>query len=90
MDKCYLHRLNNCNCKYAEKEAKVSESPSLTGSSARCDEPGHILVKIGCTEYGMTEAEGHELAKNIESASIDAYNAAAIIYNKKQLKKNSR
>ena len=52
----------------------VAESPAgMAGSKARCDEPGHVLVRMaGGTEYGMHALEAFNLANDIRSAAVIA------------------
>ncbi len=55
----------------------VAESPAaMAGSSARCDEADHVLVKIGIAEYGMTAKKAFELASDIHGAAFIAAHKA--------------
>jgi len=42
--------------------------PSHCGHRARCDFPGHVLVRMGNTEYGMDLAVALRLRRDLDAA----------------------
>lgn len=51
----------------------VSNSASVSGTKARCDEPDHVLIRMpDGSDYGMKALEAFHLANDIRAAAVIA------------------